>query len=47
MAAVITTEEVAKTFLSTKVEYFNTFGGNPVRYTQWKELVILCQKGPL
>ena len=26
----ITTDEVAKTFLSTKVEYFNTFGGNPV-----------------
>ena len=30
VAAVITTDAVAKQFLSTKVEYFNTFGGNPV-----------------
>ena len=30
MAAVITTPEVAESFASTKIEYFNTFGGNPV-----------------
>jgi len=30
VAAVITTDAVAEQFLSTKVEYFNTFGGNPV-----------------
>jgi len=30
VAAVVTTNEVAKKFLETKVEYFNTFGGNPV-----------------
>ena len=30
MAAVVTTKEVAQSFASTGVEYFNTFGGNPV-----------------
>ena len=30
MAAVITTEEVAESFRKTGIEYFNTFGGNPV-----------------
>jgi len=30
VAAVITTNEVAKKFLDTKVAYFNTYGGNPV-----------------
>ena len=30
VAAVVTTEEVAASFKSTGIEYFNTFGGNPV-----------------
>ena len=30
VAAVITTEEVAESFRKTGIEYFNTFGGNPV-----------------
>ena len=30
MAAVITTPEVADSFYKTRVEYFNTYGGNPV-----------------
>ncbi len=30
LAAVITTEEISDTFESMGVEYFNTFGGNPV-----------------
>ena len=30
VAAVITTQEVANSFASTGVEYFNTYGGNPV-----------------
>ena len=30
VAAVVTTEEVAESFRQTGIEYFNTFGGNPV-----------------
>ena len=30
IAAVVTTEEVAASFASTGMEYFNTYGGNPV-----------------
>ena len=30
IAAVITTPEIAESFSSTGIEYFNTFGGNPV-----------------
>ena len=30
VAAVITTEKVAESFRKTGIEYFNTFGGNPV-----------------
>ncbi len=30
LAAVVTTEEVSDAFVSMDVEYFNTFGGNPV-----------------
>ncbi|XP_026677848.1 ethanolamine-phosphate phospho-lyase [Diaphorina citri] len=30
VAAVITTKEIAKSFQETGVEYFNTYGGNPV-----------------
>jgi ethanolamine-phosphate phospho-lyase len=30
VAAVITTQEVAESFKKTGIEYFNTFGGNPV-----------------
>uniref|UniRef100_A0A646QCT5 Alanine--glyoxylate aminotransferase 2 n=1 Tax=Hemiscolopendra marginata TaxID=943146 RepID=A0A646QCT5_9MYRI len=30
VSAVITTEEVARSFASSGIEYFNTFGGNPV-----------------
>ncbi|KAH0500783.1 Ethanolamine-phosphate phospho-lyase [Microtus ochrogaster] len=30
MACVVTTKEIAETFSSTGVEYFNTYGGNPV-----------------
>uniref|UniRef100_A0A8D9B7U9 Alanine--glyoxylate aminotransferase 2-like n=1 Tax=Cacopsylla melanoneura TaxID=428564 RepID=A0A8D9B7U9_9HEMI len=30
VAAVITTKEIAKSFQDTGVEYFNTYGGNPV-----------------
>lgn len=30
MAAVVTTEEVAASFAATGIEYFNTYGGNPV-----------------
>ncbi|XP_038222834.1 alanine--glyoxylate aminotransferase 2-like [Zerene cesonia] len=30
VAAVITTQEIAKSFADTGVEYFNTYGGNPV-----------------
>merc|ERR1719407_135895 len=30
LAAVVTTREVAEAFSSTGIEYFNTFGGNPV-----------------
>lgn len=30
MACVVTTKEIAEAFTSTGVEYFNTFGGNPV-----------------
>lgn len=30
MAAVITTTEIANSFGKSGIEYFNTFGGNPV-----------------
>lgn len=30
VAAVITTEEIAKSFSQIGTEYFNTYGGNPV-----------------
>ena len=30
VSAVVTTSEVADSFKSTGIEYFNTFGGNPV-----------------
>ena len=30
IAAVVTTPEVAASFYATGLEYFNTFGGNPV-----------------
>lgn len=30
MAAVITTKEIAQSFGRSGIEYFNTFGGNPV-----------------
>ena len=30
IAAVITTREIAKSFAATGMEYFNTYGGNPV-----------------
>ncbi|CAN9509524.1 unnamed protein product [Ophioblennius macclurei] len=30
MSCVVTTKEVAEAFMSTGMEYFNTFGGNPV-----------------
>ena len=30
VAAVVTTQEIAKTFASTGMSYFNTYGGNPV-----------------
>ena len=30
IAAVITTEAVAQSFYNTGIEYFNTYGGNPV-----------------
>jgi ethanolamine-phosphate phospho-lyase len=30
IAAVITTKEIAKSFAATGMEYFNTYGGNPV-----------------
>merc|ERR1712088_615440 len=30
IAAVITTPETAKSFAATGIEYFNTYGGNPV-----------------
>ncbi|CAH0725162.1 unnamed protein product, partial [Brenthis ino] len=30
VAAVVTTQEIAKSFADTGVEYFNTYGGNPV-----------------
>ena len=30
VSAIVTTEEVAESFKKTGIEYFNTFGGNPV-----------------
>ena len=30
MAAVVTTEAVAQSFTNSGMEYFNTYGGNPV-----------------
>jgi acetylornithine/succinyldiaminopimelate/putrescine aminotransferase len=30
LAAVVTTRAIAQSFAGQKVEYFNTFGGNPV-----------------
>lgn len=30
VGAVVTTKEIAKSFLNTGVQYFNTYGGNPV-----------------
>ena len=30
IAAVITTPEIAESFAATGIEYFNTYGGNPV-----------------
>lgn len=33
VAAVVTTPEIARSFASTGIEYFNTFGGNPLACT--------------
>lgn len=30
IAAVVTTKEIARSFAATGMEYFNTYGGNPV-----------------
>ncbi|KAM3857408.1 ethanolamine-phosphate phospho-lyase [Diretmus argenteus] len=47
MSCVITTKEVAEAFLSSGMEYFNTFGGNPVSCAIGLAVLDVIQKEDL
>uniref|UniRef100_A0A1B6KV85 Uncharacterized protein n=2 Tax=Graphocephala atropunctata TaxID=36148 RepID=A0A1B6KV85_9HEMI len=44
VAAVITTKEISRSFKNTGIEYFNTYGGNPVSCTVAKTVMEVIER---